>query len=99
MRSLSQKSQEECLCHMQRIVGTLKRAVDVLDTDQLAEGLDHAVCFDAMTCEIGNELKLWFSHTLRELSSTNKIIFWQHKSFYLNLDQKLSGIAKPGSII
>ena len=58
MRPLSQKSKEKCLSHVQGMVGTLQRTVYVLDADQLAEGLYHAVGFDAVTCKIDNELKL-----------------------------------------
>ena len=48
--SLSQKAEEESLGHVERVVGPFEGALDVLDADQLAHGLDHAVGLYAVTC-------------------------------------------------
>jgi len=45
---------------MKGIMGTLQGTVHVLDTDQLAECLDHTVGFDTMTCKMNNMLlEVW----------------------------------------
>jgi hypothetical protein len=46
--SLPEKTEEESFGHVQRVVRALQCAVDVLDADQVAHGLDHAVRLDAV---------------------------------------------------
>ena len=61
------------------MVGTFQRAVHVLDTNQLAESLDHAMGFNTVTCKINNELKLGFSqaNTTRTIFLMSFIFDWR----------------------